>query len=70
LSDLGFVITPGGTDGDLDGQYFSDDCYSIQFTPRGDYLVTVDATKSASGNPPLAPHQITLDSAGVFTEIP
>ncbi|MGA2172783.1 MAG: type II secretion system protein [Sedimentisphaerales bacterium] len=70
LSDLGFIITTGRADGDLDGQYFTDDCYSIQFTPQGDYLVTVDAAKSVSDNPPLSPRQITLDSAGVFTEIP
>jgi prepilin-type N-terminal cleavage/methylation domain-containing protein len=70
LPDLGFIVNLGQSDGDLDGRYFTDDCYSIQFTPQGDYLIMVDATKSTSGSAPSTPRQMTLDSAGVFTEIP
>ncbi len=66
----GAIKAIGFDDGDLDGKYFTDDCFSIQFSKNGDYLITVDATKSNSGNPPSTPRQMTLDSAGVFTEIP
>ena len=70
LEDLGFVINLGAGGGDLDGKYFTDDCYSIEFSTNGDYLITVDATKSTSGDPPSIPRQITLDSTGTFTDIP
>jgi prepilin-type N-terminal cleavage/methylation domain-containing protein len=68
LEDLGFTINPGA--GDLDGKYFTNDCYSIGFSANGDYLITVDATKSTSGQAPSTPRKVTLDSAGFFTEIP
>jgi prepilin-type N-terminal cleavage/methylation domain-containing protein len=70
LPDLGFIVNLGQPGGDLDGKYFTDDCFSVQFTREGDYLIMVDATKSAGDNPPSTPRQMTLDSAGVFTEIP
>jgi Tfp pilus assembly protein PilE len=70
LEDLGFTVNPKQPGGDLDGKYFTDDCYSIQFSGYADYLITVDATKSKSGNPPSKPRQMTLNNAGVFTEIP
>jgi type II secretory pathway pseudopilin PulG len=70
LSDLGFVINPGRPGGDLDGKFFSDDCYSIKFSKKSTYLITVDATKSATGDPPRQPRRITLDSKGQFSEIP
>jgi prepilin-type N-terminal cleavage/methylation domain-containing protein len=66
----GAIQAIGFEDGDLDGKYFTDDCFSIQFSPAGDYLITVDATQSKSGDSPSVPRQMTLSSAGVFTEIP
>jgi prepilin-type N-terminal cleavage/methylation domain-containing protein len=66
----GAIQAIGFEDGDLDGKYFTDDCFSIQFSPTGDYLITVDATQSKSGDSPSTPRQMTFNSAGVFTEIP
>ncbi|MGA2093871.1 MAG: hypothetical protein ABSH16_10755 [Sedimentisphaerales bacterium] len=66
LSDLGFVVSPGQPGGDLEGKYFSDDCYTIKFSKNSDYLITVDATKSITGDPPREPRKITLDSKGRF----
>jgi type II secretory pathway pseudopilin PulG len=70
LENIGFNINAGAGGGDLDGKYFTDDSFSIQFSKNGDYLITVDATKSTSGSAPSTPRQMTLNSAGPFTEIP
>jgi prepilin-type N-terminal cleavage/methylation domain-containing protein len=64
------IKTIGFEKGDLDGKYFIDDCFSIQFSPAGDYLITVDATRSKSGNSPSTPGKMTFDNTGIFTEIP
>ena len=70
LNDLGFRINLNSGGGDLDGKYFTDDSYEIKFSKKGNYLITIDATQSKSGDPPGSPQQITLDSTGKFTEIP
>jgi len=67
LTDLGFTITPGAAGGDLDGKYFTDECYSVTFNGYDDYLITVDATASLSGEEPSTPAQVTLDELGTFT---
>jgi prepilin-type N-terminal cleavage/methylation domain-containing protein len=64
------IKTIGFDDGDLDGKYFIDDCFSIVFSKQGDYVITVDATRSSGGNSPSSPRQMFLNSAGTFTEIP
>jgi prepilin-type N-terminal cleavage/methylation domain-containing protein len=63
LGQLGFA------NGDLEGKYFSGDCYSIAFDGYNSYLITIDATQSTSSEAPSAPSQVTLDSEGVFAEI-
>jgi hypothetical protein len=70
LEDLGFRINLSEGGGDLDGKYFTDDCFRIRFSKNGDYLITIDAVKSTSGDPPGSPQQMTLDNTGKFTEIP
>jgi len=70
LEDIGFIINAGAGGGDLDGKYFTDDCFSIVFAKNGDYVITVDATKSTSGDQPSTPRRMTLDNTGTFTEIP
>jgi competence protein ComGC len=70
LKDFGFRINPNSGGGDLDCKYFTDDCYSIKFSKNGDYLITIDAVKSTSGDPPYKPRKMTLDGTGKFTEIP
>jgi prepilin-type N-terminal cleavage/methylation domain-containing protein len=66
----GAIQAVGFEDGDLDGKYFTDDCFSIVFSKQGDYVITVDATRSSGGNSPFKPRKMTLDSTGTFTEIP
>ncbi len=68
LSDLGFVVTPLAGGGDLDGKYFTDDCYTIQFNGYNDYLITVDASKSQSTDAPSVPFLATMDKDGVWDE--
>jgi prepilin-type N-terminal cleavage/methylation domain-containing protein len=70
LQQLGYVVNNGAPGGDLDGRFFTDDCFSIAFNGYNDYVITVDATQSMSADAPAAPHQMTLDGAGTFTEIP
>ncbi len=70
LDDLGFVLTPGAGSGDLDGKYFTDECFSINFSGYNNFLVTVDATLSLSGEQPASPRQVTLDNLGNFIEVP
>jgi len=67
LTDLGFNITPGATGGDLDGKYFSDECYAITFTGYDQYTITVTAAASTTGEQPSTPAVVTLDQDGVFT---
>lgn len=68
ISDLGFFVNPGQPGGDLDGKYFSDDCFGIKFTANGNYLITIDATKSATGDSPRKPRKMTLDNTGRFSQ--
>ncbi len=70
LNDLGFGINPNSGGGDLDGKYFTDDSYNIIFTKKGDYLITIDATLSKSGDTPVSPRKMTLDKTGKFSAIP
>jgi len=67
LTQLGFVITPGPTGGDLDGKYFTDDCYAIVFNGYNNYLITVDATASL-GDAPSVPLKATMDQDGVWSQ--
>jgi len=67
LTELGFVITPGPSGGDLDGKYFTDDCYTIAFKGYDDYLITIDATASL-GDAPSIPLQATMDQGAVWSE--
>ncbi len=68
LTELGFTITPGAGGGDLDGKYFTDECYSITFNGYNDYLITVDAAASLSGEAPSTPLQATMDDTGMWTD--
>ncbi len=63
LASLGFL------NGDLDGKYFTDECFAIQITGFDNYLITIDATQSLSGDPPVEPQKMTLDQTGRFIEI-
>lgn len=70
LTDIGFTITLGGPDGDLDGKYFTDEAYAVTFNGYDDYLITVTAADSLSAKKPTTPASVTLDEDGAWTENP
>lgn len=67
LTELGFNITVGAVGGDLDGKYFSDECYAIAFTAYDTYTVTVTAASSTTGEEPTVPAVVTLNQVGAWT---
>ena len=68
LTELGFIITPsGGGTGDLDGKFFTDNCYTIVFNDYDNYLITVDAAVSL-GDAPSVPLKATMDQDAVWSE--
>ncbi len=67
LTDLGFNINLGAVGGDLDGKYFSDECYAIAFTGYDTYEITVTAASSTTGQEPAIPATVKLDQAGTWT---
>jgi type IV pilus assembly protein PilA len=62
----------GFADGDLDGTYFDDGCYTISFTTYKDYDITVTASDSSTGKEPTEPAVVTLsvgtDSRASFSD--
>ncbi|GAG66503.1 unnamed protein product [marine sediment metagenome] len=69
LADLGFNLTLAAEAGDLDGKYFSDEAYAIDFTAYDTYDVTVTAGDSVNrDDAPSTPAVIELDQAGNWTE--
>jgi len=69
LFDLGFTNLEDGSGGDdLDGKYFTNECYVIEFTGYDEYLITVTADDSVSGEEPTSPATVTLDEDGTWGE--
>ncbi len=66
LTELGFNVNLAATGGDLDGKYFSDECYAIVFTGYDAYTVTVTAASSTTGEEPATPATVTLDELGAW----
>ena len=66
LTELGFNVNLGAVGGDLDGKYFSDECYAIVFTGYDLYVVTVTAGSSTTTQQPATPATVTLDQAGAW----
>lgn len=58
LTMLGFGAT------DLEGKYFSQNCYTIAWLGYDDYLITVNAAASTKAEAPATPANTTLDEAG------
>jgi prepilin-type N-terminal cleavage/methylation domain-containing protein len=66
----------GITEGDLDGRYFTHECYaigSVSVSGTGDtaklnYLITVTAGSSTAADPPSTPPVMTLDQDGAWAE--
>jgi type IV pilus assembly protein PilA len=67
LTELGFVA------GDLNGKYFLDGCYDVQFTAvpgsYDTYVVMVTAS-FGTADQPASPSVVSLDQDGVWDETP
>lgn len=68
--DLGFNVVNGADGDDLDGKFFTSECYNIAFTAFNTYTITVTAVASLRPDKPTTPSIITLDQDGNRTEIP
>jgi prepilin-type N-terminal cleavage/methylation domain-containing protein len=70
LCELGFALrncVPAAAVSDLDGRYFSEECYQIRFAGYNQYLITITATAAIGGREyPHDPPQVTLDDRGIF----
>ncbi len=66
LTELGFSITVAAGGGDLDGKYFSDECYGIVWNGYDDYDITVTAAASTTGEEPSVPATVTLNELGTW----
>jgi hypothetical protein len=68
LYELGFTNLVNLADGDdLDGKYFTNECYRVAFTGYDLYTVTVEAVLSQRADKPTSPAIVTLDQDGVWT---
>jgi len=71
LYDLGFTnLVPAVGGDDLDGKYFTNECYILAFTAYDTYTITVIAVNSNSVDKPTSPAQMILDQDGTWTEVP
>jgi type IV pilus assembly protein PilA len=70
FADLGFNVVNGADGDDLDGKYFTSECYTLAFTGYNTYTITVTAASSLRPEKPTTPSAITLDQDGTLTEIP
>ncbi len=62
------LATVGFQSGDLDGKYFTEESYLVEFTGYDNYLITVTASDSTSSDKPTVPDEVTLDENGAWTE--
>jgi type IV pilus assembly protein PilA len=72
LCDLGFDLRScpthiAGAPSDLDGKYFTEESYALDFTGYDVYTVTVTASASMSPDRPATPDVVTLNQLGTFT---
>ncbi len=70
FADLGFNVVNGADGDDLDGKFFTSECYTIAFTGFNTYTITVTAAASLRPDKPTTPSVITIDQNGTMTEIP
>jgi prepilin-type N-terminal cleavage/methylation domain-containing protein len=68
LAQLGFTMRAAGQAGDLDGKYFSEECYAITWNGYDDYDILVTAAFSNTGEAPTTPATVSLDQVGTFAE--
>jgi type IV pilus assembly protein PilE len=69
LANLGFTLRSGGaTVSDLDGKYFTEECYTLSFTAYDTYTITCTAANSLrTADRPTTPATEALDQTGTFT---
>jgi type IV pilus assembly protein PilA len=68
LKTIGFSMrTQGDTFSDLDGRFFSEECYNIVFTDYDKYTVTVKSSDAVNRpDRPQMPDVVTLTQDGAF----
>ena len=68
LTDLGFTLRANGNAvSDLDGKYFTEECYTIAMTGYDTYTITCTAANSTNVEKPSTPPTEVLDQTGTFT---
>jgi prepilin-type N-terminal cleavage/methylation domain-containing protein len=69
LTDLGFTLRSGGAAvSDLDGKYFTEECYTLTFTAYDTYDIKCTAANSLrTADRPTTPATEDLDQTGTFT---
>ena len=68
LANLGFTLrSSGAAVSDLDGKYFTEECYTIAMTGYDVYTITCTAANSLSTEKPSSPPTEVLDNTGTFT---
>ena len=70
MADLGLNVVDGAGGDDLDGKYFTNECYVFAFTAYNRYTITITAADSLSADKPTSPSVVTLNQDGVWVEIP
>jgi len=68
LTTLGFTLRANGNPvSDLDGKYFTEECYTVNMTGYDVYTITCTAANSLSTEKPSTPPTEVLDQTGTFT---
>ena len=68
LTALGFQLQANGAAvSDLDGKYFTEECYTFAMTGYDTYTITCTAANSTQAEKPTTPATEVLDQTGTFT---
>jgi prepilin-type N-terminal cleavage/methylation domain-containing protein len=68
LTNLGFQLRANGSAvSDLDGKYFTEECYVVAMTGYDAYTITCTAATSTQADKPTTPAAEVLDQTGTFT---
>ncbi len=67
LANLGFTLrSSGAATSDLDGKYFTEECYALTYNAYDTYTILCTAAASLSGEKPTTPPTEQLDQTGTF----
>jgi prepilin-type N-terminal cleavage/methylation domain-containing protein len=60
-------IENGMMSGDLQGTFFSKECYELTFASENDWTITADGSKTTTGSDLVADYLVTVSSDGTST---